>query len=208
MAEYMQSKQAKQANALSAPVKRNADRVLDTLDAILKQTIGEGINSMIEEHVKKHIEDEADVATSLDSLAELITERIAVDANGRTLPVSLMLMEPLSLTVKRANKPNNGYSKKAHTGGEEFSPVRCYPGKRGSLIYVFKPLAVADYIEMEMPESMAKTALSGFETWIKGVIDPDLDRARKEAQQASSVKAEREKLAARAEQYGDGFGSW
>lgn len=159
--------------------------------------------------IEEHMEEEAVEATSLDHMAEQITERITADANSRTLPVSLMLMEPLSLTVKKAGKPGDGYSKKAHTGGEEFQPIRCYAGKRGALIYVFRPLAVANYLEMEMPEAQAKTALSGFETWIKGVVDAELERTRKEAQQASALKAEREKLADRADQYADqGFGSW
>lgn len=158
--------------------------------------------------IEEYMEEEAVEATSLDHMAEQITERITADANSRTLPVSLMLMEPLSLTVKKAGKPGDGYSKKAHTGGEEFQPIRCYAGKRGALIYVFRPLAVADYLEMEMPEAQAKTALSGFETWIKGVVDAELERTRKEAQQASALKAEREKLADRTEKYGDGFGSW
>lgn len=159
--------------------------------------------------IEEHMEEEAVEATSLDHMAKQITDRITADANSRTLPVSLMLMEPLSLTVKKAGKPGDGYSKKAHTGGEEFQPIRCYAGKRGALIYVFRPLAVAGYLEMEMPEAQAKTALSGFETWIKGVVDAELERTRKEAQQASALKAEREKLADRADQYADqGFGSW
>lgn len=159
--------------------------------------------------IEEHMEEEAVEATSLDHMAKQITERITADANSRTLPVSLMLMEPLSLTVKKAGKPGDGYSKKAHTGGEEFQPIRCYAGKRGALIYVFRPLAVANYLEMEMPEAQAKTALSGFETWTKGVVDAELERTRKEAQQASALKAEREKLADRADQYADqGFGSW
>ena len=158
---------------------------------------------MIEEHMEEAVE-----ATTLDQMADQITERIAADAAGRTLPVSLMLTEPLTLTVKKANKPGDGYSKKAHTGGEEFQPVRCYAGKRGALIYVFKPLAVAEYVEMEMPEAQAKSALSGFETWMKGIVDVEMERNRKDAQRASALKAEREKLADRTEKYGEEFASW
>ena len=176
---------------------------LGVADAVLKTTTGKGIEAMMEEHME-----EAEVATTLDQMADQITERIAADAAGRTLPVSLMLTEPLTLTVKKANKPGDGYSKKAHTGGEEFQPVRCYAGKRGALIYVFKPLAVAEYVEMEMSESQAKKSLSGFELWLKGIIDPELDRTRKEAQQASALKAEREKLATHADKYGEEFASW
>ena len=158
---------------------------------------------MIEEHMEEAVE-----ATTLDQMADQITERIAADAAGRTLPVSLMLTEPLTLTVKKANKPGDGYSKKAHTGGEEFQLVRCYAGKRGALIYVFKPLAVAEYVEMEMPEAQAKSALSGFETWMKGIVDVEMERNRKDAQRASALKAEREKLADRTEKYGEEFASW
>lgn len=182
----------------------NVDELLGVMDTVLKTTTGKDIAAMMEEHV------EAEVATDLDSMAEEITKRIQeASANSKSpLPVSLMLNEPLTLTVKKAGKPGDGYSKKAHTGGEEFQPVRCYAGKRGALIYVFKPLAVADYLEMEMPEAQAKKALSGFELWLKGIVDAELDRGRKEAQQASALKAEREKLADRAEKYGEGFGSW
>lgn len=182
----------------------NPKEMLGVMDAVLKTMTGKGIDAMIEEHM----DEEAVEATSLDQMADQITDRIKADAEGRTLPVSLMLTEPLTLTVKKANKPGDGYSKKAHTGGEEFSPVRCYAGKRGALLYVFKPLAVAEYLEMEMPEAQAKTALSGFETWLKTIIDFELDRSRKEAQQASALKAEREKLADRTEKYGTEFASW
>ena len=183
----------------------NVDELLGVMNTVLKTTTGKGIEAMMEEAM------EAVEATDLDTMADEITRRIQeANANSKSpLPTSLMLNEPLSLTVKKAGKPGDGYSKKAHTGGEEFQPVRCYAGKRGALIYVFKPLAVAEYMEMEMPESQAKKSLSGFELWLKGIIDPELDRTRKEAQQASALKAEREKLADRADQYADqGFGSW
>lgn len=182
----------------------NVDELLGVMDAVLKTTTGKGVEAMMEETM------EAEVATDLDTMADEITRRIQeANANAKSpLPTSLMLNEPLNLTVKKAGKPGDGYSKKAHTGGEEFQPVRCYVGKRGALVYVFKPLAVAEYLEMEMLEAQAKKSLSGFELWLKGVLDPELERARREAQQAASVRAEREKLATHAEKYGEEFASW
>ena len=173
---------------------------LDTLDAILKQTTGKGLDEMIEELTAED--------ASLDHLAASITEKIEAQNAGK-LKDSFMLTEPLQLTVKRANKPGDGYSKRPHIGGESFAPVRCYAGKRNALIYVFKPLEVTDYVEMEMSEAQAKKALVGFELWLKNVIDRDMDRARQEAQQKASMAAERERLAGREKEYAEqGFGSW
>lgn len=178
----------------------NVDELLGVMDGVLKTTLGKGVKEMMKEEIN-----EAEVATELDALAEQITQNIVAQPPAKNV---FMLLEPLSLTVKRANKSGDGYSKRAHTGGEEFRPLRCYAGKRGTLIYVFAPLAAADYMEMEMTESQAKKALSGFETWLKTVVDPELERARREAQEAASIAAEREKLAGRTEYQELGFGSW
>ena len=196
--KFMQSKKAKEAAALSAPVRR--DDVLGVMDAFLKTTTGKGIDEMIDEHME-----EAEDA-SLEHLAEAITNNIV--ARSPTLDV-FMLTEPLQLTVKRANKPGDGYSKKPHIGGENFRPLRCYAGKRNKLIYVFKPMEVADYVEMEMDEEAAKRSLGGFEAFVKSITDFDVQRRLKDAQDKASLAAEREKLAARHEIYSEqGFGSW
>jgi hypothetical protein len=173
--------------------------MLGVLDALLKNTTGKGIDEMIDEHM------EAEDA-SLDHLAEAITNNIVARPPGKD---TFMLAEPLQLTVKKANKPGDGYSKKPHIGGENFRPVRCYAGKRNKLIYVFKPIEVADYVEMEMDEAQAKKSLTGFEAFVKSITDFDVQRRLKEAQNQASLDAEREKLADRHEVYSDqGFGSW
>lgn len=196
--KYMLSKQAKESAALSAPVRRSD--ALEVMDAFLKTTTGKGIDAMIEEHME-----EAEDA-SLEHLAETLTNNIVARPPGAD---TFMLMEPIQLTVKRANKPGDGYSKRPHIGGENFRPLRCYAGKRNKLIYVFKPLEVADYVEMEMDEEAAKKSLGGFTDFLKQITDFDLQNRLKNAQDKASLDAEREKLADRHEVYSDqGFGSW
>lgn len=180
----------------------NTNGWLGAMSAIAQMVTGKGIDEMIDDAVK---EVEAEDA-SLDHLAQTITNGIVVRPLTK---YSFMLMEPMQLTVKRANKPGDGYSKKPHIGGENFRPLRCYAGKRNKLIYVFKPLEVADYVEMEMDEETAKRSLSGFEAFLKEVTDFDVQRQLKDAQNKASLAAEREKLADRHEVYSDqGFGSW
>lgn len=136
----------------------------------------------------------------LQALADELTKQIQAN------PVSCMLMEPLSLTVK---KRDGQYSKRPHVGGENFRPESVYAGKRGKMIYVFKPQDVADYVTMEMDENMAKKSLSDFGDYIARVAGPEFARSKKEAMEAASMAAEREKLSERIDQYADlGFGSW
>ncbi|MCL2874703.1 MAG: hypothetical protein FWF12_00110 [Betaproteobacteria bacterium] len=153
----------------------------------------------------------------IEQIVEEINDRIAVrnlaarrntGENTDHNSARFMLTESIVLTVKKANKPD--YSKKEHTGGEEFMALRCYASKRGGLIYVFRPLQVADYAEMEMTESAAKKSLSGFEAWLKTIVDSSLDRECRDAQNEASIEAERDKLmATRAEEYAHlGFGTW
>lgn len=136
---------------------------------------------------------------SLDSVADQITEYFASSTQTR-----LMLNEPHQLTVKKAN---GQYSKKAHIGGEEFIPLRAYLGKRGQIIYVFRPADAADYAELEVTEKEANELLDGFVAFMKKA--PDLREAMTSAKKIAADAAEREKLAGKAEQYADlGFGSW
>ena len=51
--KYMQSKQAKESAALSAPVRRSD--ALGVMDAFLKTTTGKGIDAMIEEHIEAEL---------------------------------------------------------------------------------------------------------------------------------------------------------
>lgn len=148
--------------------------------------------------VEEHIEQEPD----LDTLAAIITSHIESEPSRR-----FMLGGPTTLTVV---KKNGGYSKRHHIGGEEFKAVRCYVGKRPGLIYVFKPMDVTDYVEMEMGEAQAKSSLGDFADFINGKVGSgELARFKREAQQNAALEAEREKMAAHADKYANlGFGTW
>lgn len=135
----------------------------------------------------------------LDLLAEEITGTFA------TTTETFMLSSPMALTVK---KPNGGYSKVAHVGSEDFQPVRTYLGKRGKLIFVFKPVMVSEYSEMEMEEASAKANLVGLKDFLKEYVG-DIEAKTAQIRARLASKQEADKLADRHETYKDiGFGSW
>lgn len=135
----------------------------------------------------------------LDLLAEEITGIFAATTE------TFMLSSPMALTVK---KPNGGYSKVAHVGSEDFQPVRTYLGKRGKLIFVFKPVMVSEYAEMEMDEASAKANLVGFKDFLREFVG-DIDQKTGQIRAQLAAKQEQAKLADRHETYKDiGFGSW
>lgn len=135
----------------------------------------------------------------LDLLAEEITG-IFVSTTE-----TFMLSSPMALTVK---KPNGGYSKVAHVGSEDFQPVRTYLGKRGKLIFVFKPVMVSEYSEMEMEEASAKANLVGLKDFLKEYVG-DIEAKTAQIRARLASKQEADKLADRHETYKDiGFGSW
>lgn len=155
---------------------------------------------------RQKVQMEKEQDDTMKALTEAVTAVIEAQNSDPLHRQHQMLTEPLSLTVK---KRDGSYSKRPHVGGEEFCPVKAYAGKRGKLIYVFKPLAAADYLEMEMDEAQAKRSLSGFKEWLDTVFDYELASQKKEAIKAVSLAAEREKLATRVDQYANlGFGSW
>lgn len=136
---------------------------------------------------------------ALDGLAQEMTK--VMQASTETF----MLAAPITLTVR---KSNGGYSKQAHMGMEDFQPVSAYLGKRGKMIFVFKPVMVADYSEMEMDEQQAFANLNGFKDFMRENVG-DLQKMQSEVKQNMAKKAEEEKLASRAEEYKElGFGSW
>lgn len=140
-----------------------------------------------------------DEELALQELAEKMTSVM------RNAQETFMLSAPVTLTVKKAN---GGYSKKAHMGMEDFQPVSAYVGKRGKMIFVFKPVMVADYAEMEADEQQAFSNLGGFKEFIRENCG-DLTKLQSEIKVEMAKKAELEKLASRAEEYKDlGFGSW
>jgi len=118
---------------------------------------------------------------------------------------TFMLSAPVTLTVR---KSTGGYSKQAHMGMEDFQPVSAYMGKRGKIIFVFKPVMVSDYAEMEMDEQQAFAHLNGFKDFIRERVG-DLHKLQSEIKVEMAKKAEEQKLADRFETYKDiGFGSW
>jgi hypothetical protein len=132
----------------------------------------------------------------LEQMAAEITEVFGKSSE------TFMLGEPLTLTVLK----EKGYSKAPHVGSEDFAPVKAYPGKRGKMIYVFKPVMATSYIHMEMDETQAQKSLIGFKEFMKenmGEIVQRLSESRKEA----ADRKEREAMADRYEKY-EGFGSW
>jgi hypothetical protein len=135
----------------------------------------------------------------LDLLAEEITSIFASTTE------TFMLSSPMALTVK---KPNGGYSKVAHVGSEDFQPVRTYLGKRGKLIFVFKPVMVSEYSEMEMDEASAKANLVGLKDFLEEFVG-DIEAKTAQIRAQLAAKQEQAKLADRHETYKDiGFGSW
>lgn len=135
----------------------------------------------------------------LDLLAEEVTGILAATTE------TFMLSAPMSLTVKRSN---DTYSKVAHVGSEDFQPVRCYLGKRGKLIFTFKPVMVSEYAEMEMDEASAKANLVGFKDFLYEFVG-DINYKTGQIRARLAAKQEEAKLADRHETYKNiGFGSW
>lgn len=158
-----------------------------------RRVLGKTFDMIIEDEMT---EEEPDLQGLVEKIDSLIVNSMR----------QFMLSEPLMVTVKTKD---GGYSKRPLIGGEEFIAMGCYLGKRGKLIYTFKPVDVSNYVQMEMEEARAKKALSGFSDFLKSVVNYDLDRLKKAAQDKASIEAEREKLSEREEQYANmGFGSW
>lgn len=135
----------------------------------------------------------------LELLAEKITEVLKATTE------TFMLAAPETLTVKRAN---GAYSKQAHIGSEDFAPSRAYVGKRGRMIFVFTPVMVAEYIEMEMDENQAREKLMGFKDYLKENMG-DVHAMLAEARVNAAAREERKSMESRSEAYKDiGFGSW
>jgi hypothetical protein len=140
-----------------------------------------------------------DEELALDELSKKMTEVM------KQTEETFMLSSPIALTVR---KSTGTYSKQAHMGMEDFQPVSAYVGKRGKMIFVFKPVMVADYAEMEMDEAQAFANLSGFKDFMREKVG-DLQKLQSEIKVQMAQKAEEQALASRAETYKDlGFGSW
>jgi hypothetical protein len=158
-----------------------------------------GLKEFKMEDKKVEAVDQTEEEFELELLAEEITS--AIKATTETF----MLSSPMALTVK---KPNGGYSKVAHVGSEDFQPARAYLGKRGKLIFVFTPVMVSEYAEMEMDEASAKANLVGFKDFLKESVG-SIEAKVAQIKVNLAAKQETAKMADRAETYKNiGFGSW
>lgn len=83
------------------------------------------------------------------------------------------VIEPVALTVKDRH---GMYSTRSSIGGEQFTPSGAYVGKRGSMIFVFKPLLLCDYAVMEMEESKALRLLQGFNAYVHTILSRVYDK--------------------------------
>ena len=144
--------------------------------------------------------DQSEEELGFDLLAEEVTDALRNNSSE-----TFMLLSPMTLVVKREN---GTYSKVAHVGCEDFLPTRCYWGRRGKLIFVFKPVMASDYVEMEIDEASARAYLIRFGDFLKELVG-DLDQRIARIRTKVAAKREAEKLADRHETYKDiGFGSW
>lgn len=119
-------------------------------------------------------------------------------------PVELTLNAPESLTV---SIPGKGYSKASHLGGECFSAVSAYVGKRNNIIVRFEPRNVVAYAHMEMSTQDAIVKLNGFDevarNCVEGGLIQRLADLSPEASKNSEMTALRDRLSDN-----PSFGSW
>lgn len=147
---------------------------------------------------------EAQVSSeNMKNLAAMLTRAIS---GSKSHEIAFMLTEPATLTTSRGNHVAPTYSRVGHIGGESFTPVRAYWGKKGEMIYVFRPMEMANYVEMELPESRLKL-LSGFTDYLKN-IGGDLFKEMQEMKLKSSEANERARLLENKQYAAMGYGSW
>ncbi len=113
------------------------------------------------------------------------------------------LKGPASLTVAS----EKGFRKAQHMGMENFKLKGVYMGKRGSLVWQFKPEDVADYTTMEMTDSEAFKQLNGFKEAMNQVLSEESLAWLKNMKNQKVKEAEEAKLETARTSYAD-FGSW
>ncbi|MBC7666840.1 MAG: hypothetical protein H7276_24140 [Caulobacter sp.] len=137
----------------------------------------------------------------MDVINTVVSESFAKGTSAK-----FSLTAPDTLTVK---KRDGTFAKKPHIGGEEFVCTGVYMGKRGKMIFQFQPTAAADYAQLELTEKQAQDLMGDFEAYAAQIIGRDLQLAKREAAEQSSLEAERAKLSDPSDVYSDlGFGSW
>lgn len=135
-------------------------------------------------------------AVIIDKLVELNEHITSVDEHGRMQALN----QPHAVTIKR---PNGRYSKAALIGGEKFTLVGMYRGKRGDAIAIYKPITPIDgceYMEMKAKDAMEK--MDGFATFIESRIE-SVESAIEEMKKKAEERIETQMKA-----YGGHYGSW
>lgn len=129
------------------------------------------------------------IIDELEPPVESIQEAAAKQITRHFLdnPKVFMLLAPSLLTVLKGDK----YSKRSQIGGEEFVPIGCYEGKRGRLIYTFKPKGVTDFTVAELNHEDAKKAFGNvFETHLKGSPGGNVEQLAKDMRKSHADAAE------------------
>lgn len=146
--------------------------------------------------------EDKDTGAKVDALVKEAVEQYAEAFQDHL--TTFELSEPMKLTVRNGSD----YKVKPFIGGEEFTPVRGYIGKKGKTLIVFKPVGTADFEEMEMEETVAKATFSGFGNYLKDSLGELLEKIDEAKAQAKAVEREAD-IRTKSEIYADqGFGSW
>jgi hypothetical protein len=146
-------------------------------------------------------------ATATQERLELLVVDMNEWLNGATDEEAppVVLFAPESLTVETAT----AYAKMPHIGGESFTPVSAYLGKRGKIIVKFKPEFAAEFTHMEMSVDDACKKLNGFSLIAESCVEGGLSHRLKTIMTTASSEREREAVKDKFAEYADiGFGSW
>ncbi|WKZ86265.1 hypothetical protein N5B55_04765 [Ralstonia pickettii] len=168
-------------------------------DAYMRIKRGGARHTTQEEHMSDHKQGGPELVTALEKDAVSRYEEAFAES-----PRAFELPEPMKLTVRNGSE----YKIKPFIGGEEFTPVRGYIGKRGKALIVFKPVGVADFEEMEMAESDAKATFGGFNRYLTDTLGEVFERIEA-AREEAKAQERAEEIKSKAETYAEqGFGSW
>jgi len=137
----------------------------------------------------------------LEKLSARITDHFKEQAES---DLTVSLMSPGMLTV---NVQGKGYRKQNHIGGEDFIASSVYIGAQGKLIFKFKPVAAAQYIEMEMNEVDAAANLSGFRSLANIAAGGDFFAELRNIRALASRAKQAQEVVEKAAVY-ENFGSW
>jgi hypothetical protein len=149
------------------------------------------------------IEDHMADTTEIDpTLAEIVAQY--GDAFSGE-PKNFSLTAPAKLITKKGTE----YRHTPFIGGEEFTPISAYVGKKGQVLILLKPVDPSDFELLEVPEKQCPNVFgAAFKTYMREVLADALDKKEELAAQSAQL-AERTRNADKFETYGDlGFGSW